>query len=48
MLMVHEASMAEQERDLMRLSDLEDSERIYLATIEELQERIALDEDCLV
>ena len=34
MLMVREARVAEQEGVLTRLSDLEDSERVYLATIE--------------
>ena len=32
---------------MTRLSDLEDSERVHLATIEALQDRIALDEDRL-
>ena len=48
MLMVREARVAEQEGVLTRLADLEDSERVYKATIEELQDRIALDEDRLV
>ena len=47
MLMVREARVAEQERALTRLSDLEDSERVHLATIEALQDRITLDEDRL-
>ena len=47
MLIVQEARVAEQERDLTRLSDLEDSERVHLATIEALQDRIALDADRL-
>ena len=48
MLMVREARVAEQEGVLGRLSDLEDSERVYIATIEELQDRITLDEERLV
>ena len=48
MLMVREARVAEQEGVLTRLSGLEDSERVYIATIEELQDRVALDEDRLV
>ena len=48
MLMVREARVADQEGVLARLSDLEDSERVHLATIEDLQDRIALDEDRLV
>ena len=48
MLMVREARVAEQERALTRMSDPEDSERVHLATIEALQDWIALDEDRLV
>ena len=47
MLMVREARVTEQERALTRLSDLEDNERLHLATIEALQDRIALDKDRL-
>ena len=38
MLLVQEARVTEQERALTLLSDLEDSERIHLATIEALQD----------
>ena len=47
-LMGREVKVAEQEKALARLADLEESERIYIATIGELQDRIALDEDRLV
>ena len=47
-LMGREVKVAEQEKALARLADLEESERIYLATTGELQDRIALDEDRLV
>ena len=46
--MVREVKVAEQEKALARLADLEESERIYIAMIGELQDRIALDEDRLV
>ena len=38
MLMVREARVAKQEGVLTRLSDLEDSEHVYIATLEELQD----------
>ena len=47
-LMVRETKVSEQEKALAWLADLEESERVYIATIEELQDRIALDEDRLV
>ena len=47
-LMVRETKVAEHEGVLTRLADLEDSERVYIATIEELQDWIALDEGRLV
>ena len=47
-LMGKEVKVAKQEKALARLADLEDSERIHIATIGELQDRIALDEACLV
>ena len=46
--MGREVKVAEQEKVLARLADLEESECIYIATIGELQDRIALDEDRLV
>ena len=47
-LMGREVKVAEQEKDLARIADLEESERIHTTTIRELQDRIALDEDRLV
>ena len=46
--MSREVKVAEQEKDLARIADLEESEHIHAATIRELQDRIALDEDRLV
>ena len=43
-----EARISKREKDLAtRLSDLEDSERIHLATINELQDRITQDKERL-
>ena len=47
MLIAREGRISEQEKALTRLSDLEDSEHVHLATIEALQDRIGLDEDRL-
>ena len=47
-LMSREVKVAEQEKALARLADLEESDRIQASTIRELQDRIALDEDRLV
>ena len=47
-LMSREVKVAEQEKALAQLADLEESERIQASTIRELQDRIVLDEDRLV
>ena len=46
-LIARDARISEQEKTLTRLSNLGDSECVHLATIDALQDRIALDEDRL-